>query len=127
MTRSSITPSSSVSDDVPIFATIRTSAPRHFPCWYSKLKLAIQTMSPSIAPAFASSLGTCRRFELVVDVVERLGRGDVVQRHHALDLTADESELVLAEPLDASAPSACGRMITMPSCTGCCLAGLVHE
>ncbi len=30
--------------------------------WYSKLKLAIQTMSPSRAPARASILGTPNRF-----------------------------------------------------------------
>ena len=64
--------------------------------------------------------------QLEVDVRQRLGRGDVVERDHPLHLPADQSELVLAEALDASAldlraddHDALGRRLL--------LAGLVHE
>ena len=41
--------------------------------------------------------------QLVVDVRQRLGGRDVVEGDHPLDLTADQTELVLADALDASA------------------------
>jgi hypothetical protein len=39
----------------------------------------------------------------VVDVRQRLGRGDVVECDHALDLAADQPELVVAHAFHAGA------------------------
>ena len=88
-----------MSDDVPILATRRTQAS----CWYSKLKPATQTTSPSCAPARDQDPRDAEPLHLMVDVRQRLGRGDVVEGDDALDLAADQPELVLAEALDATA------------------------
>ena len=71
--------------------------------WYSKLKSPIQTTSPSWAPASGEHLRHAEPFEPVVDVDERLGRGDVVERDDPLDLATDEPELAVGDPLDDGA------------------------
>ena len=70
-------------------------------CSYSKLKPATQMTSPSWAPARASDPRHAETLHLEVDVRQRLRCRDVVERHHTLDLSTDEAELVLAHPLDA--------------------------
>ena len=95
-----MTPSASVIDDVPILATTRTVRP---PRWYSKLKLGDPDDVAVAGAGPGEQLGHAERFSWMVDVRQRLGRGDVVERDDALDLAADEAELVLAEPLDPGA------------------------
>ena len=57
-------------------------------------------MSPSAAPARASSRGTPRRFSWWSMYDSASGVDDVVERNDPLDLATDETELVVAEALD---------------------------
>ena len=100
MTASSMTPSSSVNDDVPILTTMRTA---QLSDWYSKLKPAIHTTSPSIAPARDSSRGTLSRLSWWSMYDSASGVVTSFSATTRSTCAAHQPELVVAEPLDLGA------------------------
>src|SRR5262245_23894989 len=111
-------PLASVSEDDPILATTRITGPARS-----------RTRTIRCARRRPRALQcTCdaEALQPPVDVRQRVGGGDVVERDRPLHITTRETELVLIDALEAEAPWL-GSQREEPVASGFGAAGLAHE